>query len=132
MKKSILFCSVAILFFCAKPVLSHAQTAAATTTAAADKPTTISGEVVDMDCYMSMGMSGASHKDCAAKCIANGQAMGLLTSDGKVYVLTADHSHGDAYNDLKKHAAEQVTVTGMVFNRGGAMSLEVQTMKAGS
>lgn len=125
MKKSFFFCAIALLLFCFKPILLHAQSATA------DKATTLSGEIVDMDCYMAMGASGESHKDCAAKCINGGQPMGLLTDDGKVYVLTADHEHGDAYNDLKKHAAEKVTVTGMVFTRGGAMALEVQSMKTG-
>jgi len=125
MKKSFFFCAIALLIFSFKPVLSHAQEATA------DKATTVSGEIVDMDCYMAMGASGASHKDCAAKCINGGQPMGLLTDDGKVYVLTADHDHGDVYNDLKKHASEKVSVTGMVFSHGGTMSLEVQSMKAG-
>jgi len=124
MKKIIVFCSAMLLIVFVKVNVSQAQTAAK-----ADAKVTLTGEIVDMDCYMSMGAHGADHKGCAMKCIANGTPMGLLTSDGKVYVLTAPHDNQDPYNKLKKEAAATVTVTGEVYTRGGVQSLQVDGVK---
>jgi hypothetical protein len=122
MKKSIIFCAAMLLMFFVRVNTVHAQ-------AAKTDKTTMTGEIVDMDCYMSGGMHGADHKSCAAKCIANGIPMGLLTKDGKVYVLTAPHENQDPYNKLKKQAAETVTITGEVFTRGGVQSIQVDEVK---
>src|SRR5690348_8866602 len=82
---------------------SFAQMAMSSSTA---KQVTVSGEVLDLSCYMSSQAKGASHQKCASDCLKAGGPMGLLTSDGKVYVLTSNHDHMDAYNTAKQHAAE--------------------------
>ena len=122
MKKSIVFCAAMLLMFFVRVSTVHAQDT---------KPdkATVTGEIIDMDCYMSMGAHGADHKSCASKCIANGTPMGLLTKDGKVYVLTAPHDNLDPYNKLKKQAASTVTITGEVYNKGGVQSLQVDDVK---
>ncbi|HEY6975672.1 MAG TPA: hypothetical protein VH396_05260 [Chitinophagaceae bacterium] len=93
------------------------------------KSMSVSGEVVDMACYMSKGAHGDNHKDCAAMCVKGGSPMGLLTSDGKVYLLIENHDKADAYADTKKHAGEQVTVTGSSYERGGMQGLVVNEVK---
>src|SRR5437879_202493 len=45
------------------------------------KPGTVSGELVDISCYMQMGKTGEKHIDCGSKCVRNGQPSGILTSD---------------------------------------------------
>src|SRR5436853_6492499 len=104
--------------------------ASLTTFAQEKKSTTISGEVLDMACYSAMGASGAGHKSCAADCIKGGSPMGLLTSDGKVYLLVENHDKKDAYAQAKTHAGEQITVTGTVAEKGGVQSLIVNEVKA--
>ncbi len=93
---------------------------------------TISGEVLDMACYMAKGAHGPDHKDCASSCISGGSPMGILTSDGKVYLLVENHDKKDAYAEAKKHAGEQVTVTGAVSERGGLQGIVVSEVKAKS
>ncbi len=93
------------------------------------KSMTVSGEVLDMACYMSKGAHGDSHKDCAAMCIKGGSPMGVLTSDGKVYLLIENHDKADAYAEAKKHAGEQVTVTGNYYERSGMQGLVVNEVK---
>jgi len=96
---------------------------------AQDKVKTISGEVLDMSCYMAKGAKGDGHKDCAAACIKGGAPMGLLTSDGKVYLLVENHDKKDAYAEAKNHAGAQVTVTGTVAEKGGMMGIIVNEVK---
>jgi hypothetical protein len=96
---------------------------------AAPKSQSVTGEIVDMGCYMAEGAKGEAHKSCASMCISNGMPMGLLTGDGKLYLLTLNHDKADPYNSAKKMAAEQVTVTGMMSERNGMKSLSVDDVK---
>src|SRR5262249_47185595 len=76
-------------------VLAMAAFVAAPATAdekkAGTKDKAIQGEVLDLACYIAHGASGAGHADCAKECAKGGQPMGLLSADGTVYVLLADH-----------------------------------------
>ena len=91
----------------------------------AAKPATISGELVDMGCYVGHGAAGEKHAECAAKCIAGGMPMGLLTKEGNLYLLTMAHGNADPYNKLKDMAGKQVKVTGPANERAGMKTLEV-------
>ena len=59
-----------------------------------EKARVITGEILDLSCYLGHGGMGEGHAGCAAKCVKGGAPMGLLGADGVVYVLYADH--GDA------------------------------------
>jgi hypothetical protein len=89
------------------------------------KPVTLKGEIVDMGCYLGHGAKGADHKACALKCIAGGMPMGLLTADGKLYLLTMDHDNADPFNKAKDMASMNVDLTGMVMDKGGMRAIEV-------
>lgn len=94
--------------------------------------TTVTGELLDMDCYMASGAHGDGHKSCANMCIKSGGPMGLLTDDGKVYLLLADDSKKDPYEETKKHAGEQITVTGVLAEKDGIKGLVVNDVKTKS
>ena len=47
----------------------------------------LTGEVIDLSCYLQVGKHGAKHRDCGQKCLRNGQPIGLLTKDGTLYWL---------------------------------------------
>jgi len=122
MKKNSLRTKISLLaiVFCAASLTSLGQD---------KKPATISGEVLDMACYSASGASGEGHKSCAAACIKGGSPMGVLTSDGKVYLLVENHDKKDAYAEAQKHAGEQITATGTLSDRGGLNALIVDEVK---
>jgi len=93
------------------------------------KTTTITGEVLDMACYSASGASGEGHKSCAASCIKGGAPMGLLTSDGKVYLIVENHDKKDAYAEAQKHAGEKITAIGTLSDRGGLQAIIVDEVK---
>lgn len=95
----------------------------------APKSATISGEIVDMGCYMAEGAKGEAHKSCASMCISSGMPMGLLTKEGKLYLLTMNHDKADPFNAAKKMAAEEVSVTGTLSERNGMKSISVDDVK---
>jgi hypothetical protein len=83
---------------------------------------TVTGEVLDMACYLDHGAHGAKHAECAKKCISSGLPVGLKGNDGKTYLLIGEHM--PANEELAKHAAETITVHGKLVERDGINLLE--------
>jgi len=96
------------------------------------KTTTLRGEVVDMGCYLEHGAKGEKHKECAAKCIAGGMPMGLLTDNGKIYLIMLNHDNPDPFNKLKDMASSMVEVSGTVSARGGVSAIDASDVKMAS
>ena len=91
----------------------------ADTGAATDK--TVTGEVVDLMCYIDHNASGEKHAECAGKCIKNGGPVGIV-SDGKSYLIVGEHK---PINDqLAEFAGKTITVKGKVAERGGLTMIE--------
>src|SRR5262245_51393525 len=67
---------------------------------------TVTGEVVDMGCYLGHGARGEKHESCGNKCLAQGMPMGVLTSNGSLYLVTLDHDNADPYNSMKTMAGK--------------------------
>lgn len=95
------------------------------------KTMTIKGELVDLTCYLSEGAKGPGHKMCATMCVQKGLPMGVLTSSGKTYLLIEDHDKTGPYAAAKKMAADKVTVTGPVFDKGGLTGIRVEKITKG-
>ncbi|HEV8505943.1 MAG TPA: hypothetical protein VGQ53_11100 [Chitinophagaceae bacterium] len=89
---------------------------------------TVTGEILDMKCYMASGAHGPEHKDCAAKCVKGGSPMGILADDSKVYLLI-EGDNGAAFEEAKKYAGETVTVTGTLSEKNGVQALIVSEVK---
>ena len=81
----------------------------------------ITGEVVDMMCYVDHNAIGDKHAGCAAKCIKGNGPVGVV-SDGKAYLIVGDHK---PMNDaLAEFAGKTITVRGKMAERGGIAMLE--------
>jgi hypothetical protein len=91
---------------------------------------TYTGEVLDLACYTAKGAKGADHAGCAKACVKGGQPMGLITEDGTVVVLAANHENGDAYEAVKDLAGQSVEVTGDLSERDGIKVVSVTGSKA--
>lgn len=90
------------------------------------KAETISGEILDMGCYMAHEGKGKKHAKCAAACVAGGAPIGLLTADGKVYLVVGDHEGEKPYLEAKALAGSNAKITGMVYTRGGLTGIVVK------
>ena len=93
---------------------------------------TITGEVVDMGCWLGHAARGPDHVSCATKCLNQGMPMGLLTSNGTLYLVTLDHDNADPYNSLKGMAGRTVSVTGELLSRSGMKAIEASVVQAAS
>lgn len=96
------------------------------------KVITVSGEIIDYSCYLQVGKHGAKHRDCGQKCLRNGQPIGLLTQDGKTYLLMPEEHdpRRDGQADLRQAAIEHMAyvmeVTGTMTDVDGQRAIFVQ------
>ena len=90
---------------------------------------TVKGEVLDLSCYVAHGAKGEEHSGCAKKCVKGGQPMGLLTSDGIVYLLYAPHDDASAYEQTKDFAGKSVEIQGKEAAKSGIKGIEVRSVK---
>ncbi len=94
------------------------------------KAATITGTVIDVSCKFGQGLTGAEHKMCAGVCSDKGIPLAILSDDGKLYIPTSPNMPGDAQNDkLKPFAEQKVTVSGDVFDAGGAHAIQINSIK---
>jgi len=88
----------------------------------------VTGEVLDMTCYIASNLSGPNHAECAKVCIRNGEPAGIKTQDGKVYLLTGEP--GQSINaKLAEYAAQVVTIKGKKSVRDGFAQLQVEEIR---
>jgi hypothetical protein len=90
---------------------------------------TITGEVVDLWCYLEGGDRGAAKKACATACAKAGNPIGLLDAKGNLYVTAGlkDHEPGRAL--LLDKMSQEVTVTGTVVENGGVQMIYIDSVK---
>jgi hypothetical protein len=96
------------------------------------KITTVTGEIVDLSCYLQLGKHGEKHKSCGQKCLNSGQPIGLLTKAGAIYMLM-DEEHDprrDGQTELRKaagdHFAHVMEVSGTETTVRGVHAIYVQ------
>ena len=88
----------------------------------------VTGEVLDMTCYIANNLSGPDHAKCAGDCIRSGLPAGLKAQNGKVYLLTSGPGHS-INAELADYAAKTVTIKGRPSVRGGFAQLQVEEIR---
>jgi hypothetical protein len=88
----------------------------------------VTGEVLDMTCYIASNLSGPDHAKCARDCIRSGLPAGLKAQDGKVYLLTGGPGHS-INAELADYAAKTVTIKGRQTARDGFAQLQVEEIR---
>jgi hypothetical protein len=83
---------------------------------------TVSGEVVDLMCYVDHNATGEKHgQSCGAKCIKSGGPVGII-SEGKAYLVVGEHK---PINDqLADYCGKTITLKGKMADRGGIAMIE--------
>ena len=88
----------------------------------------VTGEVLDMTCYIANNLSGPDHAKCARICIKSGEPAGIKAQDGKVYLLTGEPGHS-INAELAEYAAQVVTIKGKQSVRDGLAQLQVEEIR---
>lgn len=119
--------ATAFLALCALPLAAQGKPAAA-----AGNDLALTGQVIDLNCYTTMGASGPSHKACAQACAKAGVALAILGSDGTIY-MPVSSKPADAQNSrLEQFAEGKVKVTGTHRMSAGMHTIEIKTIEAAS
>ena len=93
------------------------------------KEMTVSGEVVDVACYMGSGAKGPGHTKCATACAKAGGALGILTADGKLYVSLLPDRHKENPNALlMDHIGKNVEAKGTVHVKSGVSGIMIKSV----
>ncbi len=102
---------------------------------------TFRGEIVDYYCYIEKGLTGPAHRECGVRCVAGDVCMGLLTTDGDLYMISVNHLRAmdplsfkgipDPFNTCRGWIAETVDLTGYAMERKGQRILEIMGVKKG-
>ena len=82
----------------------------------------VTGEVVDLMCYLDHGAKGEKHKGCAEKCIKSGGPVGLLGENDQLYLVIGDHKPMN--DELAPKAGQTVTLKGKVVEKNGMKMIE--------
>jgi hypothetical protein len=83
---------------------------------------TVTGEVIDMACYLDHGAMGAKHAACAKTCIESGLPVGIRAANGTTYLVIGSHQPINA--ELAQYAAKTITLRGKLVTRDGFNMLE--------
>lgn len=100
------------------------------------KTETITGKIVDMNCYLKdkVNNAGNDHKmpkdtaDCAVECAKEGSPLALLTSDGKVYEIAGALAENKNAK-LIPHITHTVSITGDTMDMSGKMMIHASELK---
>ncbi len=114
---AVMFLSLAVGAGAAWAHEGHDEATEAAEHASALQPLT--GEVVDVACYLEHGKDGlgAAHAGCAKKCIQKGLPVALKIGDQLYLAVMA--SHEPANKTLARFAGQQVTVRGHLMEQDG-------------
>ncbi len=93
--------------------------AKATLPASSVEKVSLTGELIDPQCWFTHNGEGEKHAECAVRCAKGGQDLAFLDSrTGEVHTLIAT-GHGKNPNDgLYEHVAVPVRVRGTLYKRG--------------
>jgi hypothetical protein len=90
---------------------------------------TVTGEVVDMWCYLEGGDRGPAKKQCATMCAKGGNPIGLLDTKGNLYLTASLKDHQPSQALLVDKMSENVTVTGTLVKKGGVQMIYIESLK---
>jgi hypothetical protein len=93
-----------------------------------DKPVTLSGEVVDLHCYINRDAKGTDHAGCSNACISRDVPAALLTEDGTLYLLI-NEKPVSVKEKIAGMAGKKVKATGKVVERSGMKALQLATIE---
>src|SRR5256885_12880591 len=116
-----IFSVIVIASFATAPLaLAHDEHGKDKLDASAEK--TVTGEIVDMMCYVDHNAVGEEHgKTCGAKCIKNGGPVGIVDS-GKAYLVVGEHK--PINDELADSCGKTITLKGKLAERGGIALLQ--------
>lgn len=107
-----------------------AAVAEATLPASSVEKVSLTGELIDPQCWFTHNGEGEKHAECAVRCARGGQDLAFLDSrTGEVHTMIAV-GHGKNPNDgLYEHVGVPVLVRGTLYKRGTSSGLLLEAVE---
>ena len=110
--------------------LAGALTALGVESAASRLPErTVSGEVVDLSCYLMVGARGPAHRGCGQASLAHGSPAAILLDDGSL-VIPLYEPKSEHPVDLAPYMAQRVVAKGVAYAKGGVTGMVMSGVTA--
>lgn len=116
-----------VLAFAAVAALAGLRTGTAVEPKAPEK--VVTGELVELACYLTQGARGVAHRGCAQAGLTRGATAAVLTEEGQLYILLQDPRAAKPV-DLVPLAAQRVEARGVGYNKGGITALVLGSITA--
>jgi type 1 fimbria pilin len=91
---------------------------------------TLTGQVIDVNCYTTHMQQGAAHKACAKACANKGVGLAILASDGTIYMPVSAKPADPQTPRLVPFVEEKVKITGTHRMQNGLHTIEIETIEA--
>lgn len=91
------------------------------------KATQITGQVVDIACFVGHDSSGEKHAKCAEACARAGNPLAIF--DGKQIYLPVSMNHKNPNEKLMAFIEKKVKVTGTVLEKGGIKGIAIDKVE---
>ena len=92
------------------------------------KPLQITGQVIEVACFMGHNTSGADHAKCAETCARAGNPLAIF--DGKQIYLPVSMDHKNPNEKLMGFIEKKVRVTGSVIDKAGLKGIAISKVEA--
>jgi hypothetical protein len=89
----------------------------------------LTGEPVDLWCYVEAGDRGPAKRQCATMCAKAGNPIALLDAQGNIYLTASLKSHQSAQALLADKMNEEVTVAGTLVRKNGIQMIYIDTIR---
>ncbi|MBL8238494.1 MAG: hypothetical protein JNM66_13805 [Bryobacterales bacterium] len=91
------------------------------------KAVQITGQVVDIACFVGHNSSGEKHAKCAESCARAGNPLAIF--DGKEIYVSISMDHGNPNTKLMPFIEKKVKVTGAVLEKGGLKGIKIEKVE---
>lgn len=92
------------------------------------KAAQITGQVVDIACFVGHDSSGEKHAKCAEACARAGNPLAIF--DGKQIYLPVSMNHKNPNEKLMSFIEKKVRVTGTVLEKAGFKGIAIEKVEA--
>jgi len=100
--------------------------------AAGTDQVTVTGQVIDVNCFTTHQLQGAQHKNCAIACANKGVSLAILSSDGTIYMPVSSKPADPQNSRLLPFVEGKVKATGTHRMVNGLHTIEIESVQAAS
>jgi hypothetical protein len=90
---------------------------------------TVTGEIIDITCYLRHDSTGEKHIKCATYCATLGMPLGLLEDETNKIYLIIPAGHEDPKGAVMPYIGKKVKVDAILYSMGGLTGLEIEKIE---